>query len=276
MITTTTNSPEAWRPNVVVNLDPSNYLDDALIMQTGTYVGSVEGDAPQVLIPYVPDDPEATIVVEGEEIPLADVPTDQVALSTHKIAVVTRVSREMTTQPGAADRIAASLSRSVIRKADNVFLANAADPTGLLNVGDVQTVGDLGADVFDAYDAVAAIEADGGTATHLLVNPLDWGALARIPEATGSNRSVLADVHDAATRTLAGVPVIVHSAVPQGTALMLDRNEVLAAYGTLDLARSDDAFFTQDAVAIRATWRIGFGIVRPSRLVRLTVTEPGA
>lgn len=272
---TTPTAAEAWRPNVVSSFNPDDLLTDALITRCATRAGNVEGDAPAVLVPYVANDPEAGFAAEGGEIGLSDVEAAQVQITTNKVAVVTRVSREVVAQPGAANRIANSLKRSIIAKADAAFLNNATDPTGLLNMSGIPTAGDLGGtaepNLFAVYDAVAAIEADGGQATHLLMNPKDWAALSRIPSGTGSNVSVLAGPHEAAERTLAGVPVIVHAAVAQGKALMLDRSEVVAAYGSMQLARSDDVFFMTDSVGIRATWRIGWNIVRPERLQLLTV-----
>lgn len=137
----------------------------------------------------------------------------------------------------------------------------------------IATAGALDTDLFAASDAIAAIEDDGGAATHMLVNPLDLGALSKLPEGTGSNRSLLADVHNPTTRSIAGVPVIVHSAVPHGEALAIDSSEVVAAYGKVDLPRSDDAFFSYDAVGIRATFRLGWSVVRPARLQKLTIGE---
>lgn len=275
MTTTTSTAAQAWAPNTISAFNADDMLSDALIVTAATKAGQVEGDSPQVLVPYVSHDPDAGFVAEGEMIDLADVGASQVAISTDKVAVVTRVSRELTYQSNAAQRLALSLRRSVTAKADSAFMANASDPTGLLAVAGVATAGDLGGatgpDLFAAFDAVAAIEADGGAATHVLVNPADWATLCKLPEASGSNKSLLADIHDAAARSLAGVPVVVHSAVTQGTALMLDKSEVVAAYGTLDLARSEDAFFQMDAVAIRATWRIGWNVVRPARLQKLTI-----
>lgn len=268
---TTPTAAEAWRPNVVSTYSPEDLLGQALIIQTATLAGTVEGDEPIVTVPYVAQDAEAGFVPEGEEIPVAGGQLAEVTISTDKVAVLTTVSRELAAQPGAAERIARSLQRSVTAKADAAFLGNTGGPTGLFNLPGIPTVGTLGGDLFAAYDAVAAIESDGGTPTHLLVNPGDWGTLSKIPEGTGSARSLLANVHDAATRSLAGVPVIVHAAVPQGEALMLDKAEVVAAYGQLQLARSEDAFFEYDAVGIRATFRLGWNVVRTARLAKLTI-----
>lgn len=268
---TTTTAAKAWAPDQVAMFSPDDMLTDALILQTGTHVGNVEGDEPRVIAPYVATDPEAGFVAEGTEIEIADLTMSEVTISTDKIGVITATSRELIYQPGAAERIALSLRRSVTQKADTAFMANATDPTGLLEIAGIDTAGTLEGNLFAAYDAVAAIEADGGQATHLLVNPIDWAKLSKVPTGEGSNQSLLANVTDPATRSLAGVPVIVHSAVTEGTALMLDKHEVLTAYGELQLARSDDVFFTSDSVGIRATWRIGWTVVRPTRLQKLTV-----
>lgn len=269
---TTPTSPEAWRPNVVSTYDPDEMLGDALIVQAASFAGSVEGDVPSLLVPYVSADPDADFVAEGEEITPNEGTFDQVVIQTHKVAVLSRVSRELTMQPGAAERIANSLRRAVTAKADVAFIQNVSAPVGLENVSGLPNAGTIGtAGLGAVYAGVGAIESDGGSASHLLINPKDWAGLAQIPAATGSNQSLLADVHSAAERSIAGVPVIVHNAVSEGQAILIDRTEVVAAYGQLQLARSEDVYFTQDAIGVRATWRIGWNVVRPNRVQLLTV-----
>lgn len=275
-MTSTTAAGSGWAPDQVSAFGADDMLGTALIINAATKAGNVEGDSPKVIVPYVSADPNSAIVDEGAAITEDDGTLDQVEISTYKVATLTKVSRELVAQPGAAERIALSLRRSVTAKADNVFLSNASAPTGLLKVTGVDNAGTIGDDAFAAYDAVAAIEDDGGQATNLLVNPADWATLSKIPETSGSNKSALTDLHDASQRSLAGVPVTVHSAVTQGTALMLDRSEVVAAYGQLELARSEHVYFASDAVGIRATWRIGFEVVRTARLQLLTVSTTTA
>lgn len=268
---TTSTATEGWRPNVVSKFDPDDVVRPSLIMQIASKAGDIEGDAPTVLVPYVSVDPTAEIVAEGAALTPNEGTMSQVALSTYKVGVVSRFSRELLTQPGAADRIAKSMSRAVIAKADAAFLSNPASPAGILVLPGTGTGGTIGAaGLFDIYGAVAQIEADGGTATHVLVNPLDWALLASVPTQTGSNVSALADAYGP-KRTLAGLPAIVHPLVPEGTALVSDQSEIVAAYGSVELARSEHLYFLQDAIAIRATWRIGWGLVRPARVVKLTV-----
>ena len=53
---TTPNSPAAWRPDVTTYL-PSDVVPDAVIVQTATIVGRIEGDEPAVRIPYAASSP---------------------------------------------------------------------------------------------------------------------------------------------------------------------------------------------------------------------------
>lgn len=79
--------------------------------------------------------------------------------------------------------------------------------------------------VQDSIDAMAEMEADGATPTVVFVNPLDWAALAKVKESTGSNKPVLVAQSGptlAATRSLNWLPVEVSSGVPQGTAYVVD------------------------------------------------------
>lgn len=276
MVTSTTgNSAKAWAPNVVSTFNPDDVVPTALIRTCAVEAGRVDGDAPSLLVPYIRTDPAADFADEGAEITQTQAEFDQVEVSTYKVSVLTQVSAELTMQAGASTRLAQSMQRSVTAKADAAFLANATAPTGLLNLTGTSTGGDIGGtggDNLDAlYDGIATIEADGGTATQLIVNPTDWATLAKLKEATGSNRSLLGDAHAAPERTLAGIPVIAHASMTAGSALLIDRSEIVAAVGEVRLARSEHAAFSSDSVMVRATWRIGWDAVRPERLVSLTI-----
>jgi len=272
---TTPQIPEGWRPNVVSTFDPDDQIPEALIITCTSRAGEIEGDAPRVLVPYVKTDAAADFIAEGAPIPVTAGAYDQVAIDTHKVSVLSTFAREVLEQPQAATRIVNSMRRSIVRKADQAFLSNASGPAGLLTTAGIVAGGDIGGsvgpDIYALYDAIAAIENDGGQATNLLMNPLDWAKLARIPMGTGSNVSLLADAHNGAERILGGLPVTVHPSVTVGKAIVIDKSEVVSAYGQLHLDRSDHAFFANDAIAIRATWRIGWAAVRPSRIVKLTV-----
>lgn len=275
MATNTDTGRISWSPDLISTFDADDLIPEALIVRTASLAGFVEGDAPSVRVPYVSADAAASTSAEGAALTAVDPTLAEIVVSTDKVGQLIKVSREQIKQPGAAERLARSMARAVITKADDIYLNNAANPTGLLLTGSLATAGDLGGatgpDVFAAYDAVGAIEDDGGTATHVLINPLDWATLAKLPDESGSARSLLADVHDASRRSLAGVPVIVSNHVTAGAALMLDSSEVVAAYGQLDLARSDDFYFDSDSVALRLTFRLGWKVARVARLQKLTI-----
>ncbi|YAL82850.1 phage major capsid protein [Dermacoccaceae bacterium W4C1] len=269
MALTTPTSAAAWRPDTIAPFNADDLVGDALIVQTASFCGTVEGDAPVVRVPFVSEDPDVSFVAEAAEITAAQPTLAEVLIATRKLATLVRVSREQITFPDAANRIAKSMQRAIVKQADVAYLT---DPTaGLLNIEDVENAGTLGSDLFALTDAVGAIEADGGQATHVLVNPLDWAALAKIPAATGSNASLLGDAAAAPARQLLGLPVLTSAAVTAGTALVLDKSQVAAAYGQVQLARSEDAFFSSDSIGVRATWRIGWNVVRPARLRTLTI-----
>lgn len=264
-----------WSPDLISTFDADDLVPDALVLSTASFAGTVEGDAPSVRVPYVPTDAAASTSIEGATIVEATPTLDEITVTTDKVAQLVKVSREQISQPGAAERIARSMARAVTTKADALYLNNVSAPAGLLSTAGLATAGDLGGatgnDVFAAYDAVGAIENDGGQATHILVNPVDWATLCKIPETSGSAKSILADVHDASRRSLAGVPVIVSRHVTAGAALVLDSSEIIAAYGQLQLARSDDFYFDSDSVALRLTFRLGWSVARVARLQKLTI-----
>jgi hypothetical protein len=63
-------------------------------------------------------------------------------------------------------------------------------------------------------------------------------------------------------------------AAPDHLLLVVDRRAILSAYGSLQLAVSDQVGFGKDTIVTRLTWRIGAVIAHPERVVELTVGEP--
>jgi HK97 family phage major capsid protein len=266
---TTPTSPVAWRPDTTAYV-PADVVPDALLVQTSTVVGQIEGDAPSVRVPFVSDDGQAGFIAEGTEIPDAGQGFDEVVVTTDKIATVGKYSFETLAQPEAARLIVDSLSRLITSKANIAYLQNASAPAGLLGLATAG--GALGGNLDKVVDGIASIEADGGAASHVIASPSAWAAVSKLKQATGSNASLLPSGNDAGVRTLLGVPVLVSNAAPDGNLLILDRRSVIAASGPIRLARSEDAFFTSDVIAIRVTWRFGWQVMHPKRIVKLTVS----
>ncbi|WP_456789765.1 phage major capsid protein [Cellulomonas sp. P5_C5] len=251
-------------------------VPDALIYLVATIAGSIEGDEPAVRVPYVAEDPTVGFVPEGAEITVDDPTLDEIEVRTGKLAVITRMSNEAATYGDANQLIANSLSRAVTVKGDTAFLSNPAvpGPPGLLNVPGIADGGTLGADLDAVLDAITAVEVNGGTVTNIVTDPASWGVIGSIKAQTGSAVPLLGAPAEQTERRLYGVPVVVSAQMPPGNLLVVDRSQVIAAVGPVKLATSPDVYFTSDSLARRVTWRIGWGVVRPDRLAKVSVTIP--
>jgi HK97 family phage major capsid protein len=73
---------------------------------------------------------------------------------------------------------------------------------------------------------------------------------------------------------LLDLPVIVSSAAPANSGLVIDRTAVVSAVGQVQVATSEHAFFSSDTIAVRCIWRFGANIVKPNRIGKFTVTAP--
>jgi HK97 family phage major capsid protein len=116
-------------------------------------------------------------------------------------------------------------------------------------------------------DAVADVEAAGGTATIAWVNPADWATLAKAL----TDHAAIAPTADLQRQVL-GVKVVTTSHVAAGTIWVADGSHVVAVIrtdGQVDV--SGDIGFTRDQTYVRVTSRIGFAYPFP-----LTVCEISA
>lgn len=276
---TTTTSAKAWSPDISV-FAPDEAVPDALILETSIVAGEVEGDEPSVRVAYV-DDAAAEFVAEGNEIPEADPALAETLVFTGKVSQLVRLSREQWSQAGAADLLSESVARAVTNRANQAYIAQAAPtspavtpPAGLLNVAGVVDGGAIAADLDALADAMATIEGNGGTATHIIASPSAWGSLRKFKTASGAATSLLGAGTADVERRLLGVTVLTTPAVPAGGLLLVDRTAVVSAVGPVRVATSEHAYFSSDSIALRCTWRFGANLVRPDRVVKLTVTAP--
>jgi HK97 family phage major capsid protein len=261
---------------------PAELIPDALLIATSIRAGNVEGDEPAVRVPYIDTDGDAGFTPEGTTITEADPDHSEVVIHTGKVAVLARVSREQYFQGDASTLLSDSVRRSIIRKANTAYLTQTAPtppattpPAGLLALSPVS--GGTVADSFDVVaDTVMRIEAANGTATHVIASPTAWASLTKFKQATSSNASLVGAGVEAAERRLLGVPVLVSAAMTADKVLILDRSAVLSAYGEVQLAVSDQAYFGSDSIGVRCTFRFGQKIVDTERVIQLDVTDPAA
>lgn len=265
---TTPTSPEAWRPDVQ-GFAPAEVVPEALIIRVGTFVGYVEGDAPAIRVPWVADDGDASFVPEGAPIPESEADLAETVVHTHKVATLSKYSSEMLRQQNAAEIIMQAQQRAVVARADRAFLGSDTDPLGLLNTAGITDGGKITTNLDPLADAITAIEATGGTATHIIAAPGAWGTVSKIKTGTGSAAPLLGSGAEATERRALGLPVVTSAAMPATQMLVVDSACILSAYGGVVVDRSDHAYFGSDVVGVRTKWRIGWSIQHPDRVVKI-------
>lgn len=275
---TTKTSATAWSPDQTA-VAPRDAVPDALILQTSTVSGRVEGDDVAVRVQYVDDD-EAQIVAEGAAFDEADPDLAEVVVHTVKVGQLIRLSREQFTQPNASELLAESVRRAVTKKGNAVYVSQLAPtppataPAGLLNVAGILgstgpiTVSD---DLDRLVDLQAAIAGNDGNPSHILLSPTAWASLRKFKDAPASARSLLGAGTTDATPALLDLPLIISNALPAHTGLMIDSTAVVSAVGDVMVATSDQRYFDSDSIGVRCSWRIGWNVVHPERIGKFTV-----
>lgn len=277
-IQTTTTSSKAWAMDVQ-GFAPADAIPDALVQTITTVAGTVEGDDVAVRVPVVADD-AANIVAEGADITEADPELNEAVVLTVKVAKLLRLSREQFRQPQTASLLAEAAARSIVTKADSVLINQVAPtapavtpPAGLL-AQDITDAGTVAADLDALVDALAAIQAAGGTPSHFVMSPTAWASLRKFKSATGSNLTILGTGAADALPVLLGVPVLVNNAVPEQKGLIVDKRDIVSAVGDVLVSQSDQAYFKSDSIGLRVTFRFGATLVHADRHAVFTVTDP--
>lgn len=267
LVTTTDLRSEEFYQSLVI---PA--LNEASVVLRS--IRRIDTNATKVNLPIVND---ATIgwVAEGAALPDAGVDPSLVQVTPKKLAAYADISSESAGDANAAEIVGQAMAQALARRLDAAFfVSGGTNAPAALDTATVVTVDAAPTTGIDAYiDAMAQMEADGATPTVVFVNPLDWAALAKVKESTGSNKPVLVTQSGptlAATRSLNGLPVEVSSGVPQGTSYVVDGTRTVAVVrrdGTVESDRS--VGFRNDIVVVRVVGRFGFGFLYPSAVARI-------
>ena len=270
-----------WSPDVQ-EFVPTDVVPDALILQTSTVAGSVEGDAVAVRVPFV-DDADAAIVAEGATISESDPDLNEAVVFTVKVAQLVRLSYEQFSQDGTAAELSRSVSRAVTVKANQVYLTQAAPtapatypPAGLLNVSGIVPGGAVDGSLDELIDLVAELEGNGATPSAIVCDPVAWARLRKLKTATDSNASLIGAGTNDAQRLLLDLPVLTTPAMTAGSGVVVDKSAIVSAVGQVRVAQSEQAYFSADSMAVRCTWRFGAAVMHPDRIGKFTVTDPDA
>lgn len=277
---TTLSSQYAWRPDQST-FHAADVIPEALILQTSTVSGQIDGDEPSLHVAYV-DDADAEFVAEAAEIDESDPNMSEVIVHTGKISQLVRLSREQWYQEGTAIELRRSVSRAIIKRADQAFLAQVVPtppavqpPAGLLNIAGVADGGDVSGDLDTLVDLIAELQAEGSMPSHIVVDPVGWAELRKLKTGTDYNSSLLGAGTTDAKPMLLSLPVLINRWASPYTGLVIDKTAVVSAVGDVKIAASEHTYFSSDSVALRATWRIGWNVVRPQRIGQFSIAGGG-
>ncbi len=272
----------AWRPDHYA-FQPGDVLPEALILQTSTVAGEIQGDAPSLRVAYITDD-TADFVVEGQPIDESSPELSEALIYTSKASMLLRITSEQWQQPQTPDQLAQSVARAVQRTADTAYVSQAAPvgplvapSAGLLNTTDIVDGGEV-ADSLDALIAlIAELESNLATPSHIIMGPQAWAALRSFKVGTDFNVSLVgAGVNDAELRLL-GLPLIVTNALTDSYAgLVVDQTAIVSAVSTINVSVSEHTYFASDSVGLRCTWRFGHTVPRGERLGKFLVSGGGS
>ncbi|OXN00796.1 phage major capsid protein [Bifidobacterium vansinderenii] len=275
---TTGNAPSVYSANY---FQAESIIPDALILTHATAGGQVEGDTPVLNVPYVETLPAAQIVKEGEEIPEGNAAVSVLTIHTQKVAVINPITNEANYAAGVKTMLGKGMARSIIAKADAVFLQNpapaegASGVTGLFNYPGIPVAGNI-ADSNDGLnpiiDGITQISENGGTPTHIIMGYGTWAKLLKLRLADGTPQ-ISPDVANAPVPVLFGIPVTLNAQAPADKIIITDKGEIIAAAGGVSGDASRDRYFERDITLMRSTFRFGFGVVHPNRLSIITTTD---
>jgi HK97 family phage major capsid protein len=176
-----------------------------------------------------------------------------------KISQLIRLSNELRQQSGTADQLAQSVSRALVKKADQAFVFQVA-PTppatapsaGLLNVTNIVAGDQVTGSLDNLVDLVATLESNASIPSHIITDPFGWAELRKLKTGTDFNSSLISAGTTDATQMLLSLPVIVNREVPAYTGLVIDRRAVVSAVSPVSVAADTSVYFTSDSVALRA------------------------
>ncbi|TXH18673.1 MAG: phage major capsid protein [Mycobacterium sp.] len=274
---TTTTAAQVWRPDANV-FAATDVLADAAIMTHSTVSAHLEGDAPVMRVGYV-SDASAVYHTEGTAITPTDPALNEIECLTQEIAFLHAMTRDQYRQKNTAEQLAQSVSRSIIKQADKCFLSqpNPVSPAvrpvgGLENYPGITTQTAVSGSLDKLIDLDADVRSAGAEPTAWLMAPDAWALIRKMKQATGSNVGILgAGTEDSVARLLS-VPVFLNSQMSSKTGLLIDKDEVVSTVSGLEVDVSHDTLFSSVQVAIRGTWRIGYGVPRPNRIGKFVLS----
>lgn len=277
--TSTLTAAEVWRPDANT-FAPVDAIPDAAILRHSTVSAKIEGDAPVMRVGYV-SDADAQYHNEGDSLAETDPALNEIEVITQEIGYYTEMTRDQFRKASTPEQLAASVARSIIKKADRSFLAeiNPTAPAirpigGVINYPGLTSQTGV-ASLDKLIDLEADVRAAGANPTSWILAPTTWAAARKWKTGgttgAGSNETVLGAGTNDAERRLLSIPVALNAALPAGSGLLVDDREIISAASALEVDTDNSSAFRRVMVAIRGTWRIGYGIPRAVRIGKFTL-----
>jgi HK97 family phage major capsid protein len=191
-------------------------------------------------------------------------------VQTRKLALLTSVSNEALTGGNGSDLLGEGVTRAMTNGADQIFLSNPGDngePVGLALIPGQTTIANADVEtdgLSPILDAIAQVTDLGANVSSLLMRYSVWARLQALTAADG-RPIITPDVAQAANPLLFGKPVTLSPFVPADCILVNDSANLVASASEVGVATSTDALFEKDMTMMRATMRLGFGLVKPER-----------
>lgn len=264
----------------------SEALQEALILTQAVRGPVIEGDAPMLRIPYVSESPDAEIVGEGLAIDEKNPVLSEITVGTKKIGILIVVSREAMYAEGVSMMLTDDMRTQIRRKADAMFLHNTptasyaavpeaglaayAEPAGLVNTPGIVDGGNITDSINPLLETLGTLGDNGAAPSAIIMSYGTWAKLLQISDANG-RPLVARDVANSPTPVLYGIPVILNSQAPASTLIIVDKTQIVASCNGVNMASSDQRYFERDSLGMRITMRLGWGVIRPNRIAKLTI-----
>ncbi|MFG1780932.1 phage major capsid protein [Rhodococcus oryzae] len=278
MALSTTSAGSILSPQQVDDLFIRPILRDSIAAQVARVV-LVQGSS--LRVPIVQADPQANWTLENSEIQISDPTISDIEIQFKALKGLTTVSNELLSDTSglAATLVGEGLARDTAARIDAAYFGVSVTngPSGLGSVSGVQNVsaGATFSTLDPFHEAISRAETVGARVGAFVTSPEVALALAQLKVSTGSNQHLLGpDATSPTSRSIAGIPLFVTSAVAQGTvwAVPADRT-ILAIRQAVEIRSDASAYFSKDATAVRSVARVGIAPdVHPQALVKITVT----
>lgn len=298
----TPGMPESLSPDTVA-VHPYQALRDALINKVGSLLGSDNlSDRSAIKVPYVAEEENLDWVEEGAEIPETKTTIQQLTVPSRKIATLKTISNEAARNTNGQithNLLIEQSTRSIIAKADAAVFGTTNDKelTGLGALEGTTDAGTLSGNLDPFVDAVATIAAEGGDEANIRIvcHPKAWATIAKLKDTKTGNRPLVDTISatspflipntagipnaDGTTnlagttenvRTLNGIPLFMSRHVPENSIIMLDSPNLGVGASPIRIDMSDQYAFNRDSISLRATYRIGWKVFNPKRIVKIT------